>query len=108
MIRNMESTLSERMKETREAAGLSKAAFAKKMGVSRTTVTYWKDGTIKNVRPTNLFKAARIGNLSPEYIGMGDCKKTRTLVVDDVLNELALSQRLAVFDYIDYQNVNPT
>jgi DNA-binding XRE family transcriptional regulator len=103
MLYNMSKTLGERMKEVREDVGLSQADFGKKIGVSRTTVHYWENGTIKNVRPIHLYKAARTGRCSAEWLGTGDGQKTTTGAVEDVLNELPLPEQLAVFDYIDYQ-----
>lgn len=42
-------TLGSRIKRLREQASLSKAALARRVGVSDVTISYWESGTIKQI-----------------------------------------------------------
>lgn len=48
------------------------SALAKRVGVSKSTISQWKDGSIKNIRPENLFKLAKVTGFSAEWIGTGE------------------------------------
>jgi transcriptional regulator with XRE-family HTH domain len=54
--------LSQRIREAREAAGLSQAELAKKLRVASGTVAGWETGSMHGhgLRPKNLKKVARV------------------------------------------------
>ena len=66
-------TVGERIAMAREALGLSKGQFAKKMNVSYQTVSDWEDGKI-TPRPTRFEKLAKILNAPSDWLilGQGD------------------------------------
>ena len=66
-------TVGERIGMAREALGLSKGQFAKKMNVSYQTVSDWEDGKI-TPRPTRFEKLAKILNVPSDWLilGQGD------------------------------------
>lgn len=71
--------LGPRIKQLRLQAGLSKAALARRVGVSDVTISYWESGTIKQIGH------ARLVALTSAL----DCS-IRQLLDDDSLNALAV------------------
>ncbi|MEQ7869991.1 helix-turn-helix transcriptional regulator [Chromohalobacter salexigens] len=51
-------TLGPRIKQLRMEAGLSKAALARRVGVSDVTISYWESGTIKQIGHERLLSLA--------------------------------------------------
>lgn len=69
------STVGERIREALEDAGLEPADLVKRLGMTRTAVKYWLDGTTKHIRPEHLFPAAKALQVSPEWLGTGQGEK---------------------------------
>jgi transcriptional regulator with XRE-family HTH domain len=95
--------MGDRIKQLRETAGISKSELATMIGVSRSLVSQWENGTIKSARPKNLFKPQRALHCSPEWISEEEGLMDETGVVADVIAEMGVSGQLAVFDHIAYQ-----
>lgn len=71
-------TPGQRIKQARLAAGLSQQALAVAIGqfgdrriVSRTTVAQWETGSTRGIEAANLFKAAQVLNVAPEWLLFG-------------------------------------
>ena len=52
------------IRQRRERAGLSQAAFAKRIGVTQQTVSLWENGT-RNVKVTQLYRIAKALGCQP-------------------------------------------
>lgn len=65
--------LGERIHSLREKAGLSKAALARRVGVSDVTISYWESGTIQRIGHSRLGPLSRALNCSIGYL-LGDNK----------------------------------
>ena len=65
--------LGERIRSLREKAGLSKAALARRVGVSDVTISYWESGAIQRVGHSRLGPLSRALNCSVGYL-LGDTK----------------------------------
>ena len=61
-------TWNERLKFAREARGLSAAAFAREVKVSKPTVSDWESGEIKELKGKNLDKACSVLKIRQEWL----------------------------------------
>lgn len=73
----MTSTLAERLADSMRMAGLSNADLARLVGVTRSAVTHWVNGTSPNVRPEHLFRAADVLNVEARWLATGAGPRTR-------------------------------
>lgn len=64
-------TLAERITHVLNTYKGEQAGLARKVGVSKSTITQWKDGSTKNIRPIHLFTLARETGFAAEWIGTG-------------------------------------
>lgn len=103
MLNTMLETVSTRMRDARKSAGLKRTQLAAKVGVSRAAVTQWENGEIKTLRPENLFKVARVLNVSAEWLGTGHGHRQAMTALNDVLHDLGHDDRQTVFDFIQYK-----
>ena len=65
------NTLASRIIEAREALDISKAELARRVGVSRATVTMWESGQIESLRDDNLLLLAELLDISPKWLNSG-------------------------------------
>lgn len=81
--------LSERIKQARQAAGLSQARFAELLGVTRSACTQWEStvGTIP--RQQRLEQIAKLLNVSYTWLATGEQTLDRGSVNDSVGDWLA-------------------
>ncbi|VAW75862.1 hypothetical protein MNBD_GAMMA12-637 [hydrothermal vent metagenome] len=61
--------IAQRIKQARESKGISKAELARRVAVSRASVSMWEDG--KNVSSANILKIAGVLDVAPEWIQYG-------------------------------------
>lgn len=64
-------TWNDRVKEWREAHGLSMAAFGKKVGVSGPTVNDWEKGKIQKLEHENLMRLCKVMGMTVDYLLKG-------------------------------------
>lgn len=64
-------TWNQRVKEAREAAKLSQAEFARRVGVRQPTVFEWEGGETKTLKGPNLLKVASVLGVTPEWLLTG-------------------------------------
>ena len=62
----------ERITIAREALGIKKAEFSRRVGVSTATTADWETGVIKMIDGLNLVKAAQVLKVSPEWLMTGE------------------------------------
>jgi transcriptional regulator with XRE-family HTH domain len=78
-----------RLRETREAKGIRKRAFAQLVGVSAPTATDWEkevgDGGIKELAGRNLTKVCEVLGVDPNWLLHGDDRQAlaRRVVVEE-------------------------
>ena len=69
---HMRKRIGERIKELRESRGWSQAQLARKIHVSRPTVTQWESGSTENVRGENLIALARVFGITIDELLTGE------------------------------------
>jgi transcriptional regulator with XRE-family HTH domain len=62
-------TITSRLKQKREALGISQAELARRMTVSRASVSIWESGG--NISQDNIVKLAKILRVTPEWLQYG-------------------------------------
>lgn len=79
----MSKIMGQRIREKREAAGLSVEELADKIGVSRQTVYKWEKGIVKNIDRDYIGKMAALFRCDPEWLmHMENSKVTVTYSAD--------------------------
>jgi transcriptional regulator with XRE-family HTH domain len=73
----MPTTLSERLIGAMEIAEISKAELARMVGVTRSAVTHWVNGTSPNIRPEHLFRIADALNIEARWLATGEGPRAR-------------------------------
>lgn len=63
--------LKDRLKQAMEEAGVKAPWLIKELGVTKATVYWWLDGTIKELSGDNLLKVAKVLGVKPEWLGEG-------------------------------------
>lgn len=71
MPSNPELRLGERIRQLREANGWSQGFLARKIGVSRPSVTQWESGDTKNLKHKNLIALSKAFSISLEQLLTG-------------------------------------
>ncbi len=64
-------TLTERIRASREQAGLSQADVAKALRISPSAVNQWEQGFSKNIKLDHFFALARLLNQDPQWLATG-------------------------------------
>ena len=65
------STLTERIRDAREQAGLSQADVAKALRISASAVNQWELGFSKNIKLEHFFALARLLRQDPQWLATG-------------------------------------
>lgn len=65
------NTLAGRIIDARKQLDISKAELARRVGVTRATVTMWESGQIESLRDDNLLQLAEQLNLNPRWLNSG-------------------------------------
>ncbi len=65
------NTLASRIIEARAALDISKAELARRVGVTRATVTMWESGQIESLRDDNLLLLAELLGINPKWLNSG-------------------------------------
>jgi len=75
-----------RIREARERYHITQAALAKKVGVSRISVTQWESGSTKGLKPRNLLAAARVLGVDVNWLvyGNGPMRRPATYAITRV------------------------
>ncbi|WP_328186984.1 XRE family transcriptional regulator [Marinobacter sp. OP 3.4] len=69
--------MSERITEARESVGLNKSELARRLGVSRASVTAWETGAVNNLKHDHLFELSKITGFSAKWLATGEGEKKR-------------------------------
>lgn len=67
--------MSERITEARESLGLNKSELARRLGVSRATVTAWEVGAVHNLKHEHLFELSKLTGFSARWLATGEGPK---------------------------------
>lgn len=102
MPKTLETT-GDRMRRCRKEAGLTQEQLADLVGVSTAAVAQWETGDSKSLKPENLFKAARALNKSAEWLATGDGPETPHWQLEDIVQDLPVSDAQQVLDFIEYR-----
>lgn len=73
--------INERIKRLRDKAGMSQAALARAVGVSRPAVTKWENGDTENLKLANLIKLCQIFRMSADDMISGELSLPRSPVM---------------------------
>jgi DNA-binding transcriptional regulator YiaG len=65
-------TMGERIRQLRKARGLTQEAFARRVGVTKSAVSQWEDGSTKNLKLATFLLVCEILVTDAEYLIWGD------------------------------------
>jgi len=65
-------TMGDRIRQLRKARALTQDAFAKLVGVTKSAVSQWEDGSTKNLKLATFLRACEVLVTDPEYLIWGD------------------------------------
>lgn len=65
-------TMGDRIRQLRKARGLTQDAFAKQVGVTKSAVSQWEDGSTKNLKLATFLLVCEVLVTDPEYLIWGD------------------------------------
>lgn len=82
----MNRTMAERLKEARNAAGLSQSALAKRVGVTKGAISQYENGTIRGMRPDKFLILCNTLGISPYWLVWGETRVGT--VLEEALFEL--------------------
>lgn len=74
----MDNTLAARVKECLRLSGMSGADVARELGISRSAISQWLKGNVKNIRGDNLILLASKAGVRPEWLVSGKAPKFST------------------------------
>jgi len=65
-------TMGERIRQLRKARGFTQEAFAKRVGVTKSAVSQWEDGSTKNLKLATFLLVCEVLVTDAEYLIWGD------------------------------------
>jgi DNA-binding transcriptional regulator YiaG len=65
-------TMGDRIRQLRKARGHTQEAFAKLVGVTKSAVSQWEDGSTKNLKLATFLRACEVLVTDPEFLIWGD------------------------------------
>ncbi len=83
--------IAERIKQARENMAISKAELARRVNVSRASVSMWEDG--KNVSFANILKIAEVLNVEPEWLQYGVTRDS--IKIQDLADCIELTRKIS-------------
>ncbi|MEJ2061266.1 MAG: helix-turn-helix transcriptional regulator [Gammaproteobacteria bacterium] len=110
----MRKNVGDRIKALRERAGMSQAELARRIHVSRPTITQWESRSTKNIREDNLIALAKAFGISVDELltgeppaGTRETRGTYTVNVESRDEELLIQnyRRLGPDDQAGVQRV---
>jgi SOS-response transcriptional repressor LexA len=70
-------TLGKRVREARISAAMTQAELAKKIGVTKSSISQWETGTTKAMDGSKLIALSKATNVSPEWLSEGRLPRNR-------------------------------
>lgn len=102
MLTGMES-VGERLKRSRESAGLSQQELADEIGATRGAIAQVESGISGSLNAENLTKAARRLGKSAVWLATGEGQESSIDALGDALAALPEDDRQQAFDFIVYK-----
>ena len=65
-------TMGDRIRQLRKARGLTQEGFGKAVGVTKSAVSQWEDGSTKNLKLATFLLVCEVLITDPEYLIWGD------------------------------------
>ena len=107
----MKTTLGQRIRQAREAAGLTQEQLGRSAGVTRSAISQWETGTVDSVEAATLNRAARALGVSidwllsgaPNAVGEGEPLGYLATLPPDLLElwpQLTASQQGQILDQV--------
>jgi transcriptional regulator with XRE-family HTH domain len=83
--------LAKRIQEAREQKSMSKAELARRVNVSRASVSMWEDG--KNISISNIIKIAEVLDVTPEWLQYG--VENESVKIEDLADCLEYTREIS-------------
>ena len=106
IIRIMEKaneTLAERMRRSREEAGLTQHQLAQKAGISAAAIGLIETGDTRAVKSENAFPLARALNKNPEWLATGRGPESAHTSVETAIVALPVTAKIQLLDFLQFQ-----
>jgi len=101
---NKPETLAERIKRSREEAGLTQEQLAAACGITSAAIGLVEIGDTKTLKSAHLFKMARALRKNPEWLANGSGFETHAQhTLDDIVGALPQKVTSEVLNYIKYR-----
>lgn len=105
-IRYMEKpieTLAERVRRSREEAGLTQLQLAQKAGISAAAIGLIETGDTRAIKSENVFPLARAMNKNPEWLATGNGPESAHAGVETAIAALPVTAKIQLLDYLQFQ-----
>jgi SOS-response transcriptional repressor LexA len=98
-------TIGQRIRVARKARGLSQPALGKIISVSKSCVSQWELGEIKNIEGDNLIKLCKALQTTPDWIlyGKGDMEAKNNNKNNEIHGKISL-HRVPLIGWLDIKN----
>lgn len=96
-------TVGDRLKASREQAGLSQTELATEIGATRSAIAQVESGISTSLNAENLAKAAQRLGKSAVWLATGQGEENSTELIGEMMADMPEDDRQQVFDFILYK-----
>jgi transcriptional regulator with XRE-family HTH domain len=108
MQRAIGNSVGDRLRQSREQAGLSQSQLAEEIGATRSAIAQVEAGISNSLNAENLAKAAQRLGKSAVWLATGDGPELSFDALGVVFAAMSAEDRQAAFDFIEYKIERPT
>ena len=102
-LTHMIETIGDRVKRSREEAGITQQQLADQIDLSRSAVALWETGDTRAIKAENIFKAARVLKKNPEWLATGEGSELPNGALREILTGLPEDSGQQALDFILYR-----